>query len=375
MSKIVCHITTVHQPFDPRIFYKECLSLAKAGYRVVLIVVERKTRSDLEPSSEEHEGVVIIRVPCIYNSRLQRFWKAGRAAYKKARTIDASIYHFHDPEFLWFGYQLARKGKKVIYDVHEDVPRQILSKRWIPFIFRTPIAFFYECFEHYFASRLTGIIAVTEQIAERFEKINRRVAIVKNYPLLSWMPASSGYDQKKNQVCYIGDITRIRGIVEMVKSIEGCDVQLALGGRFSEPGLRKEVMQLAGWKQVIEYGYVDRLQAAHIISTSKIGLVLLHPTVNYHEALPVKLLEYMAAGIPVIASDLRLQKQIVEETGCGIIVNPFDIEGIRHALRYLLQHPEQAREMGMRGRKAIEEQYHWQVEECKLISVYDKLNL
>jgi glycosyltransferase involved in cell wall biosynthesis len=373
LPETLCHITTVHQPKDMRIFYKECVSLAKAGYDVKLIVVEKKNPTGLEALSELHDGITIIRVPCDYHSKLQRFWKAGKAAYKKALEINAGVYHFHDPEFLWFGYQLVRKGRKVIYDAHEDVPRQILGKAWIPFVMRKPLAFLFEKFENYFASKLTGIITVTELIAQRFQKINGNVTIVKNYPILSLLPEPGNYHEKKNQVCYIGDITRVRGIVEMVKSLGGTEVQLALGGRFSEPQLRDEVMQLSSWKNVVEYGFVDRQQATQILTESKIGFVLLHPIINYQDALPVKLFEFMAAGIPVIVSNLRLQKQIVEEAQCGMVVNPFDVQEVKAAIQYLLQHPETARQMGMNGRKAVEEKYNWNKEERKLVDFYKKL--
>jgi glycosyltransferase involved in cell wall biosynthesis len=365
LPEVVCHITTVHPAKDMRIFYKECVSLAKAGYDVKLIVINGK--------SETADGVEIIGIPCTFQSKLQRFRKAGKMAYEKALQLDASVYHFHDPEFLWYGYKLLRQGKKVIYDVHEDVPRQILGKAWIPAIIRKPFSFLFERFENYFASKFTAIVTVTDFIAARFEKINPRVVKVKNYPILSMLPEPNDWSTKKNQLCYIGDITRVRGIVEMVKPLEGLDVKLALGGKFSQQGLRDEVAQLAGWSNVTEYGFVDRQQAKQMLAESKIGLVLLHPIENYQDALPVKLFEFMAAGIPVIATNLRLQKQIVESAQCGMVVNPFNTEEVRAAIQHLLENPEAAQLMGANGRKAVLEKYSWMNEEANLLNLYREI--
>ena len=355
----------MHKSKDMRIFYKECVSLAKHGFNVKIIVINGE--------SETLDGVEIIGVPCHFNSKLQRFLKAGKAAYEKALQLNAAVYHFHDPEFLWYGYKLIQQGKKVIYDAHEDVPRQILGKAWIPAALRKPFSFLFEKFENYFATRLTGIVTVTDFIEARFLKVNPNTITVKNFPILAMLPQPGNWENKKDQLCYIGDITRVRGIIEMVKPLEGLPVKLALGGKFSQAGLREEATQLTGWQNVIEYGFVNREQAKEMLEQSKIGLVLLHPIINYQDALPVKLFEFMAAGIPVIASNLRLQKQIVEENNCGIVVDIFNTKAVQEAILFLMNNPEQAKAMGNKGRKAVEEKFSWGKEEEKLIALYKHL--
>ena len=164
-SKIkVCHITTVHPAKDVRIFYKECVSLANAGFDVTLLV--------LNGVSEQAQGVNIIGIQHPFKGRIDRIRNAPQIALIAAKKVDAAIYHFHDPEFLRVALQLKKIGKKVIYDVHEDVPRQILAKYWIPPILRQLTSFVFEKFENYVASRLDNIVTATPFIKNRFLAIN-----------------------------------------------------------------------------------------------------------------------------------------------------------------------------------------------------------
>ena len=111
-----------------------------------------------------------------------------------------------------------------------------------------------------------------------------------------------------------------------------------------------------------------------LLNSARAGLVLLHPRINYVDALPIKLFEYMAVGIPVIASDFPLWRTIVDGANCGILVDPMKPEQIAKAIDWLLDNPREARKMGERGRRAVLERYNWSLEEKKLIELYDKLN-
>ncbi len=360
----VCHLTSAHPSDDIRIFHKECVSLANNGFEVYLVVADEKSRIE--------NGVNVLSVERSTRGRLKRMFKTTRSVYQKALEVDADIYHFHDPELLPYGMRLQRKGKKVIYDVHEDVPKQIMDKHWIPSLFRGLISWIFKKYEMYCAKRLSGIISVTPIICARFSEVNKQVQMVANYPLIQEgeQMKTSIIDKKLNQICYVGGLFPTRGVKELVEAMELTNATLELAGNFSPAEFEQEVRGLSGWSKVNYLGHVDRQKIMTILQSSIAGIVTLHPTRSYVEALPIKLFEYMSAGIPVIASDFPMWRAIVDECACGICVDPLNHKEIAEAINTLISNPELAREMGENGRKAYFEKYNWSAEEKKLVEFY-----
>ncbi len=364
-AKRVLHLSTVHPFLDTRIFHKEAKSLARAGYEVVLVAQGQP--------KESVEGIRIHGLPTPKN-RLSRMFGTTFKALSLAVRARADIYHFHDPELIPVGLLLRLMGKKVIYDVHEDLPRQILSKYWIPSALRDVAAKAAELMEWMAGRFMNGIVAATPAIAERFPR--HKTVVVQNFPLLSEFPSAEEipYNERPLQVVYVGGISVIRGAIEMVRAMEllpeRLEARLVLAGAFSPPGLEATLRQLPGWKYVNFLGWQGREGISQILKNTRVGLVVLHPTPSYLDGYPVKLFEYMAAGIPVVASNFPLWRKIVEEEGCGITVDPLDPKAIAEAIQWLLEHPKEAQEMGRRGRRAILEKYNWDQEATKLLAFY-----
>lgn len=362
----ICHLTSAHLQTDTRIFYKECQTIAASGYDVTLIVQHQKDKVI------ESVRILSLDKP---KTRKERMTKTVKQAYKRALECNADIYHFHDPELIPVGLKLKRKGKKVIYDVHEDVPRQILSKHWIPTLLRKIISLFVERIENYAAKKFDYIITATPYIRNRFLKINRNTIDINNYPILTELFSPyNKWDNKEKAVCYIGGIGELRGIYEMVDAIGMTPYSLLLAGKFVSTTERDIASRKSGWSKVIELGYKNREEVKKILSNSVAGLVVLHPIINYIDALPVKMFEYMSAGIPVIASNFSLWKKIIKEANCGICVDPLNVDEIANAITYIIEHPQQAKQMGENGRKAVEEKYNWEQEGKKLIKIYEELS-
>ncbi|OQX60232.1 MAG: glycosyl transferase [Helicobacteraceae bacterium 4484_230] len=367
MSKSIStvHITSAHPRYDTRIFVKECSSLAKE-YELSLIVADGL-------GDETKNGVRIIDAgkPA---GRMERMFKTVNAVYKKAVALDADIYHLHDPELLRIGLKLKRAGKKVIFDAHEDLPVQIRNKTYLRPCVRKAAALFFQHYEAYACSRFDAVVAATPFIRDKFLAINMQTEDINNYPILDELGNTVAYRERDDTVCYVGYITEVRGIKELVRameSVEGC--RLTLAGKFQEPEVEKEVRGYRGWEKVDFPGFLDRNGIRDLLSRSRAGLVTLHPTPNYLDALPVKMFEYMAAGVPVIASDFPLWRSIIDDAGCGICVDPESPESVAKAINRLLADPEKAEKMGDSGRKAAREKYNWGMEEQKLLDLYSLL--
>lgn len=362
----ICHLTSVHTRSDTRIFLKMCRSLANAGHDVSLVVADGF-------GDEEREHIRILDTGSA-RGRLDRMVGSTRRVLARALELDAEIYHLHDPELLPTARRLKSHGKKVVFDAHEDLPRQILDKSYLPSALRTAISGAVGNYLYRASRKLDAVIAATPKIEYEFEKQGIAAVCICNFPMLNEFRLSSN-NVRPMRICYVGGITRSRGIAEMVSAMGriGSKCRLVLGGRFLEAGLRDDVSLLAGWAAVDERGFLDRAGVADLFEECLVGLVTLHPTPAYLDALPVKMFEYMSAGLPVIASNFPLWREIVEGNECGICVDPLDPLAIAAAIDTIAGNPELARHMGEKGRRAVEQRYNWAVEEKKLLDLYDRL--
>lgn len=364
----VAHLTSAHPRFDTRIFFKEVMSLSKHNYSVSLIV------SDGE--GDEHINGIKIYDVGTFRGRLNRILNAPKAIYIKAIELDADIYHLHDPELLFLGLKLKKNGKKVIFDAHEDVPKQILAKPYLNQSIRWLLSKSFSVLERWVCRRLDYVISATPNIKEKYERLGIKGIDINNYPLLNELSSEgiSG-EAKRSKICYIGGLSKIRGIEEIVKAVTHTKsgATLAIAGMFNDPEFEQLVYNNANWEKVEYLGWLERNEIKYLLSESAAGLVTLHPTVNYLESLPVKMFEYMAAGIPVIASNFPLWASIVESKNCGLSVDPLNEKEIAEAIDYIVSNPKEARKMGANGRKAVEEVFNWDFEEKKLVTSYSKV--
>lgn len=364
--KKICHLTSLHDRNDSRIFYKELVSLSR-HFDTSLIVADNL-------GNEEKNSVKIYDTGREdHHNRIRRFYEVPRQIINKACELECDLYHFHDPDLLPVGLKLLKKGRLIIYDVHEDLPRDILYKSYIPGALRKPLSSFVELYENRLSSRFSYIITSTPYIRDRFLKINSNTADIKNYPLLDELFDEQTGNNRSNDICYLGGIARNRGIFEMIKALENLNIKLHLAGNFETPLLKQQLQNEKAWPNVVEYGYVGRPQIRDILGRCSIGMVILHPISTFIESLPIKLFEYMSAGLPVICSDFPLWKSIVEDNNCGICINPKSVNEITAALEFLLNNQAKAVEMGHNGRAAVEKFFNWNAEESRLIDIYKKL--
>lgn len=363
----VCHLTSVHGRYDIRIFHKMCVSLASQGCEVFLVVADGN-------GDEAVKGVNIIDVGPS-RSRFDRIRNAPRRVLDKALSIDSVVYHLHDPELIPIASALRKKGKRVVFDSHEDVPKQLLGKPYLNAHLLWLISRVYAGYESWACRRVDGIIGATPAIEKKFSRINACTAVINNYPLLGELDSDIQWRNKMPEVCYVGGIASARGIKELVESLRyiRTNAKLNLAGSFSEPMLESSLRSSPGWASVRLHGFLGRDGVRGLLERSVAGLVTLHPRSNYVEAMPIKMFEYMSAGIPVIASDFPVWREIIEANECGICVNPLDPKAIARAIDYFVENPSIAERMGSNGKRAVLEKYNWGNEFTKLIDFYQRV--
>ncbi|MBT1450705.1 glycosyltransferase [Glaciecola sp. XM2] len=364
----VAHLTSAHPRFDTRIFWKQCRSLSQAGYDVYLIVADGK-------GNQSTEDVNIIDVGKA-TSRFNRIIKTPKKILKTALTLNAEIFHLHDPELIPLGLKLKKLGKKVIFDAHEDFPKQILAKPYLNSIVKKALSVISSKYETYACKKIDAVVSATPFIRDKFLKQKIYSVDVNNYPLLSELfITNKDWNDKNRQVCYVGGLNAVRGIREIVSSVEHYNdgLKLVIGGKFTESNFERDIKSHKSWPDVVDKKWLDRAGISEVLNQSLAGIVTLHPIINYLDSLPVKMFEYMACGLPVIASDFPLWKEILESNRCGICVDPMDPKSIANAVNYIADNPDVAHAMGANGREAIIEKYNWDIEMVKLASLYTKI--
>ncbi len=351
----VCHLTSAHPQEDIRIFHKECASLAAHGYDTYQIACGE---------TYEKLGVHQIGIGDKDVGKLGRIIKTTRRIYKKALILNAEVYHFHDPELMPYALKLKRHGKKVVFDSHEDVPDQIMDKIWIAKPLRKIVSSLYKRYESYVVNKLDAVIAATPHIAKRFEGRANKVVTVNNYPKLDDIVfQTTPFSDRESIACYAGGISENRGENIMKNAMKSVNGELIIAGNHP--------IEKTG--NVSYIGHLDRDGVNELYGKAVVGLCILKPIKNYLFSQPIKMYEYMAAGIPFVCSDFPEWRKVVAESRGGICVDPMDNDAIALAINELFLDRKKAQEMGRNGRNYVIANCTWANEEKALIELYQSI--
>ena len=365
----ICHVTTVHPAEDVRVFYRECCTLVRAGYDVHLIAAGAK---------EEIRGGVHLHEMRSFRGRFRRMLWASCVSLIRALRIRADIYHYHDPELIWVGFLLRWVfRKKVIFDIHESVPNQILSKTYLAVWCRPKVARLYQLVERFFIKGQALIVANRNVI----ENYPSRAYLVQNYPVIDAEIKRLVEHSRKSDpalLVYVGGVSKIRGAevyLQLAAGLakRGCDFQMKIIGPCDEQsgGQMIDFIQEEDLANRVELiGRMDWHRAMEYVAQARIGMCLLLPVPNYTTCLATKIIEYMMLGTAVLASNFDCWKPYVtgERTGC--MVDPTDIEQVVSVCEQMLNDYQELDAMGRRGAEAVQARYNWGFESEKLLECY-----
>ena len=370
-------LTSVHNPFDARVFHKEALTLVAQGWEVALVAQHA-------PGETVVDGVRIIGLPRVRRWLRPLNWlRIIRYALRER----ADIYHLHDPELLPVGLLIQWLTRKpVVYDAHEWYSGKMLLRPWIPHSLRPLVSTLMLRFEPFFAQRLAGTITADHLTAAELRARGvQRPETIYNFPLLSFCPPPSvrAVDPHHGPtLLYMGILDPARGLFVMLETVShlihelNYPAHLLVIGDAKSPGLREQIQQRITALDIGSFvhleGYVPHHRLGSYLAQSDIGFLACDPEM-FRLNIPTKMFEYMAGGLPVLATRAEMIGYFLDPLDCGILINSQDPRDYAQAIISLCASPQRMIEMGQHGRQAFEAQYNWDSEGHKLVSFYERL--
>jgi glycosyltransferase involved in cell wall biosynthesis len=374
----VLHVSVVHRVDDPRIFDRECRSLAAAGLDVTLLAVATGPDGGAAGAGTDN-AVTMLRLPA--RPRSQR-WRHAPEVVRVVRRLRPAVVHLHDPELLVMVPLLRALGPGVVYDMHEHVVQAVLGKYYIPPRLRPAVARAAGIAQRTLAARADGVVVVVDhQLGALGPRPTRRL-VLPNYPRFARFadlhPVEELAADERLKLIYIGTLARGRGVPMMLEALRraGDGVVLYLGGVFTEPGYEDEVRgllvgELSGCVRLL--GPVPPAVVPAHLAAADVVWAPEPATPQYSlPAVSTKLFEGLAAGCAALASDLPGRGAVVRNERCGLAVAP-TVEGHTEGLRQLRASRDDVAEMGRRGRAAVRERYSWEGIEGRLIDFYGEI--
>lgn len=358
----ICHLTSGHGPTDGRIFQKMLRSLS-SRYEVM----------EVAPNVNDTivDGIPIYGVPVPANKIKKLF--GLKPIYEKALELDADIYHIHEPELIPWALKLQQRGKKIIFDSHEDTPMQILGMTWIPSPLRKPFSLLYSLYESSKVKHFDAVVSVTPAIVDRLKRHNPNTYLITNYPIVTEAADNRTWGKS---IAFAGGVSEQWMHEHVIAALGSTSATYRLAGKATDKYIEK-LRQIPGWEKVDFLGLISSAQVFDMLQTCSAGIALNDYVANvgYHQGSlgNTKLFEYMMAGIPVIATDFVLWKEIIETHDCGRCVNPHDTKAIEEAINFYMEHPETAKRQGDNGMKAAKELFCWPTQEKVLFEMYEKI--
>lgn len=367
----ICHLTVTHSATDNRIFQNECKSLVNEGYDVSYIT------PNIENEVLERINIIGVKLKM---QPILRVLIGARRVYKKALELDADIYHFHDIELFKYGVKLKKKGKKVIFDSHEDWQMYASDIMWLPNFIKNGLTKYINRMYKKYLNCFDAVITVSPHILAKLEQYSNHVYMITNYPKYDnkyeILFSKEEYLNRKDVLFYSGTVSNQEVILQAISGIPNISYNIA--GNFFED-YKKKLSKYPSWNKVNYLGYLTKEELKIEFQKPTIAITLLHYHANVGYTIGTlgntKFFEYMKYGLPIICTDFKIWKeQIIDKYNCGICVNPDNEQEVQQAIQYLIDNKEVAYQMGQNAQKAFREEFNWNSQEQILLNIYKSLH-
>ena len=371
LARRVCIVAPVHAWDDVRVFHKQAVTLAAAGYEIVLLAQAKKRLTA--------HGVQVKAVWAPRTPRALRFLSLPLVLVQ-ALVQRADVYHLHNPDTLPLCVALKVFGRRVIYDTHEDFSRRIGIREWIPRALRPLVSSGVVRAERFVAKIADRTIATQAVVAAR---LGERAVVIGNPPrtdaaLLQRVrerSAAAGRSPDDGlRAIYVGLVSETRGLFDMIDSAELVNAEHRMHLRIIGPALPGQIEKArarSGWRHVDYLDTMPQDDAFACIAESDVGLAVLHDIADISHADPNKLYEYMVFGKAFIASNFPEWKARLQGIDGGWFVSPGSVEEMAAALKAAMD-PEVRNRKGKAG-AAFVRLYNWEKESARLIDIYREI--
>lgn len=360
----ICHISDCHTLDDNRIFLKECSSLSDVGYDVSIIAVGTSGRRNN-----------VNRIGLRKRGIIGRIFVTRHEIRLILKEMETEVVHLHDPTLLLLVKYFKKKGKKVIFDSHEDYFQQIQYKSYLPKILRLTIARVYNYYLWNISKYLDGFVfpAFENQI-----NVKIPITIVGNSPVIpkiGVMNVIKPICERERCICYVGGLTESRGIVQLIKVAYLAKCKLVLAGPFSSNEFFEKCRAMKEYSCVDYRGVLKHEKVLEIFNESRIGMAVLLNIGQYSNAnnLATKVTEYCLSGLPVFLNDTPYNRKMVNLYNFGICIIPDDINAYADKLIQYLDNYKLLETLGRNGRELVVKKFNWGVEFCNLHTLYKNI--
>lgn len=369
-------LSTVHNYRDARIFYKEIPSIQKKYSELIFLV----KNDEAEPGSVIEVNNIQIRCLPNVKSFSERIFRLQKIAYKTIKEMKPDLVHFHDPELLFLMYLVKiRFGCKIIFDIHENVSESIKDHFWLPKIIRPVVKLFYRMMEKFLIRKFEGLVIAEESYRNTY---GEGPVVVRNYPLVKDTEEIEKNFSAQINISYTGGVFRRRGALEMLRVFYELNNKydnlfFHLIGRVENPELQNEIENFIAENNLTDkvkvYGFLGLDKVYSILRDCHIGFSLMAPIGNYVESLSTKIFDYMKYKVVPVVSDFKIYEEFITEPETGVLVNYFDIKEIVRNIETLIENPELMKKYGENGYNNLMKYWNWEIEEKKLLALYDEI--